>query len=111
MNGLPVANTEEARAATQYVSWILSNNYKKEDMVWSTPERSQEEIDRVHKAFDIIWDHVQNGKTSTDTTYDLKKSMRLRTIFTITTSSNQKQIKQMVKQVSALTRKFPACGF
>ncbi|MCU7721553.1 hypothetical protein ODV99_08160 [Enterococcus faecium] len=73
MNGLPVANTEEARAATQYVSWILSNNYKKEDMVWSTPERSQEEIDRVHKAFDIIWDHVQNGKTSTDTTYDLKK--------------------------------------
>ncbi|ENZ5565739.1 VaFE repeat-containing surface-anchored protein [Enterococcus hirae] len=73
LNGLPVANTEEARAATQYVSWILSNNYKKEDMVWSTPERSQEEIDRVHKAFDIIWDHVQNGKTSTDTTYDLKK--------------------------------------
>ena len=73
LNNLPVANTEEARAATQYVSWILSNNYKKEDMVWSTPERSQEEIDRVHKAFDIIWDHVQNGKTSTDTTYDLKK--------------------------------------
>lgn len=73
LNGLQVANTEEARAATQYVSWLLSNNYKKEDMVWSTPERSQEEIDRVHKAFDIIWDHVQNGKTSTDTTYNLKK--------------------------------------
>ncbi|MDB1678303.1 MULTISPECIES: VaFE repeat-containing surface-anchored protein [Enterococcus] len=73
LNGLPVANVQEARYATQAVSWLLSNNYKKEDMVWSTPERSQEEIDRVHKAFDIIWDHVQNGKTSTDTTYDLKK--------------------------------------
>ncbi|HIB1875294.1 TPA: VaFE repeat-containing surface-anchored protein [Enterococcus faecium] len=73
LNGLPVANTEEARAATQYVSWILSNNYKKEDMVWSTPEHSQEEIDRVHKAFDKIWDHVKNGKTTTDTTYDLDK--------------------------------------
>ena len=73
LNNLPVANTQEARYATQIVSWILSGNFKASDIVWSTPERSQEEIDRVHKAFDIIWDHVQNGKTSTDTTYDLKK--------------------------------------
>ncbi|EPE2019786.1 VaFE repeat-containing surface-anchored protein [Enterococcus hirae] len=73
LNNLPVANTQEARYATQMVSWILSGNFKASDIVWSTPEHSQEEIDRVHKAFDIIWDHVQNGKTSTDTTYDLKK--------------------------------------
>ena len=73
LNNLPVANTDEARYATQVVSWILSGNFKASDIDWSTPERSQEEIDRVHKAFDIIWDHVQNGKTSTDTTYDLKK--------------------------------------
>ncbi|MDC4248734.1 VaFE repeat-containing surface-anchored protein [Enterococcus faecium] len=73
LNNLPVVNTQEARYATQIVSWILSGNFKASDIVWSTPERSQEEIDRVHKAFDIIWDHVQNGKTSTDTTYDLKK--------------------------------------
>lgn len=73
LNNLPVANIQEARYATQMVSWILSGNFKASDIVWSTPERSQEEIDRVHKAFDIIWKHVQNGKTSTDTTYDLKK--------------------------------------
>ncbi|EOD7437504.1 VaFE repeat-containing surface-anchored protein [Enterococcus faecium] len=73
LNNLPVANTQEARYATQMVSWILSGNFKVSDIAWSTPERSQEEIDRVHKAFDKIWDHVQNGKTSTDTTYDLKK--------------------------------------
>ncbi|HAQ5019879.1 TPA: VaFE repeat-containing surface-anchored protein [Enterococcus faecium] len=73
LNNLPVANTQEARYATQIVSWILSGNFKASDIVWTTPERSQEEIDRVHKAFDIIWDHVQNGKTSTATTYDLKK--------------------------------------
>ncbi|EJC3746309.1 VaFE repeat-containing surface-anchored protein [Enterococcus faecium] len=73
LNGLPVANVQEARYATQIVSWLLSNNFKTSDIVWSTPEHSQEEIDRVHKAFDIIWNHVQNGKTSTDTTYDLKK--------------------------------------
>ncbi|PEH49628.1 VaFE repeat-containing surface-anchored protein [Enterococcus faecium] len=73
LNNLPVANTQEARYATQMVSWILSGNFKASDIVWSTPEHSQEEIDRVHKAFDIIWAHVQNGKTSTDTTYDLKK--------------------------------------
>ncbi|MEY8637856.1 VaFE repeat-containing surface-anchored protein [Enterococcus hirae] len=73
LNNLPVANIQEARYATQMVSWILSGNFKASDIVWSTTERSQEEIDRVHKAFDIIWKHVQNGKTSTDTTYDLKK--------------------------------------
>ncbi|EGP5179410.1 hypothetical protein EJX00_12800 [Enterococcus faecium] len=73
LNGLPVANVQEARYATQIVSWLLSNNFKTSDIVWSTPEHSQAEIDRVHKAFDIIWNHVQNGKTSTDTTYDLKK--------------------------------------
>ena len=73
LNNLPVANIQEARYATQMVSWILSGNFKASDIVWSTPERSQEEIDRVHKAFDIIWKHVQNVKTSTDTTYDLKK--------------------------------------
>ncbi|EGP0010704.1 VaFE repeat-containing surface-anchored protein [Enterococcus faecium] len=73
LNGLPVANVHEARYATQIVSWLLSNNFKTSDIVWSTPEHSQAEIDRVHKAFDIIWNHVQNGKTSTDTTYDLKK--------------------------------------
>lgn len=73
LNGLPVANVQEARYATQIVSWLLSNNFKTSDIVWSTPEHSQAEIDRVHKAFDIIWNHVQNGKTSTDTTYNLKK--------------------------------------
>lgn len=73
LNGLPVANVQEARYATQLVSWILSGNFNVSEIVWSTPEHSQEEIDRVHKAFDIIWDHVQNGKTSTDTTYNLKK--------------------------------------
>ncbi|OQO64439.1 hypothetical protein BH743_12195 [Enterococcus faecium] len=73
LNGLPVANVQEARYATQIVSWLLSNNFKTSDIVWSTPEHSQAEIDRVHKAFVIIWNHVQNGKTSTDTTYNLKK--------------------------------------
>ena len=73
LNNLPVNNVQEARYATQIASWILSGNFKVEDIDWSTPERNQDEIDRVHKAFDKIWDHVKNGKTSTDTTYDLKK--------------------------------------
>ncbi|EMF0511266.1 VaFE repeat-containing surface-anchored protein [Enterococcus hirae] len=73
LNGLPVANTQEALYSTQMVSWILSKDFKVSDILWSTPERTQEETDRVHKAFDIIWNHVQNGKSSTDTTYDLKK--------------------------------------
>lgn len=73
LNGLPVANTQEARYATQLVSWILSGNFEAKDVIWSTPERPQAETDRVQQAFNKIWDHVWNGKTSTDTTYDLKK--------------------------------------
>lgn len=73
LNGLPVANTQEARYATQLVSWILSGNFEAKDIIWSTPERTPEETARVQQAFNKIWDHVWNGKTSTDTTYDLKK--------------------------------------
>lgn len=73
LNGLPVANIQEARYATQLVSWILSGNFKASEIIWSTPERMPEETARVQQAFNKIWDHVWNGKTSTDTTYDLKK--------------------------------------
>ncbi|HCC6682895.1 Cys-Gln thioester bond-forming surface protein [Enterococcus faecium] len=72
LNNLPVANTQEARYATQAVMWALADNYKVSDMVWSTPERTQEEIDRVHKAFNIIYDAAVNGKETTDTTYQLE---------------------------------------
>ncbi|MEQ7177823.1 VaFE repeat-containing surface-anchored protein [Enterococcus thailandicus] len=73
LNGLPVANIQEARYATQLVSWILSGNFKASEIIWSTPERTAEETARVQQAFNKIWDHVWNGKTSTNTTYDLKK--------------------------------------
>lgn len=73
LNGLPVANIQEARYATQLVSWVLSGNFKASEIIWSTPERTPEETARVQQAFNKIWDHVWNGKTSTDTTYDLKK--------------------------------------
>lgn len=72
LNNLPVANTQEARYATQAVMWALADNYKVSDMVWSTPERSQEEIDRVHNAFNIIYDAAINGKETTDTLYQLE---------------------------------------
>lgn len=69
LNGLPVANTTEARYATQAVAWCLAGNFKKSDMVWNTPERPQAEVDRVHKAFDMIYDAAVNGKETTNTQY------------------------------------------
>lgn len=72
LNNLPVVNEQEARYATQAVMWALAGNYKVDDMVWSTPERSQEEIDRVHNAFNIIYDAAVNGTETTATAYDLQ---------------------------------------
>ncbi|EGP5129817.1 hypothetical protein ER578_12285 [Enterococcus faecium] len=72
LNNLPVVNEQEARYATQAVMWALAGNYKVDDMVWSTPERSQEEIDRVHNAFNIIYDSAVNGTETTATAYNLQ---------------------------------------
>lgn len=70
---LGTANEEEAWYATQVVSWTLAGDWKWSDIVWSTPEQTQESVDRVHHAAQLIYDAAINGKDTQNTTFDLQK--------------------------------------
>lgn len=81
LNGFPTktpaqlgtANEEEAWYATQVVSWTLAGDWKWSDIDWSTPEQTQESVDRVHHAAQLIYDAAINGKDTQNTTFDLQK--------------------------------------
>ncbi|WP_208423111.1 SpaA isopeptide-forming pilin-related protein [Latilactobacillus fragifolii] len=70
---LGTANDTEAWYATQAVSWVLAGDFKYTDIVWSTPEQTQDSVDRVHHAADIIYNAAINGTDTQKTTFDLQK--------------------------------------
>lgn len=70
---LGTANDTEAWYATQVVSWALAGDFKYTDIVWSTPEQTQDSVDRVHHAADIIYNAAINGTDTQKTTFDLQK--------------------------------------